>query len=869
MRSLKKILALVLVIVLSMSFVPADLLTIASAASPFSDIAGHWAKDAIEELAGKGVINGMGDGTYNPNGTVTREQFMKLVVAVRGVSDGAKTETFYDVPGNSWANPFVAEGLSRGLVSLSETDGHYFAPASPMDRDTAALWMIRAVGLVGTDESTSFADNSGIQNKSAVAAAVAEGLVKGYEDNTFRPKNTLTRAESAVLIQRLIAKDEELNAPVTEYNDIVLQDGVLKFEPADGVNKMVSGDAETGRYVFENINDDIRNLQKDQIFTIYPCPSVPEGIALKVADIKIDGDTAEIWNAGVELGDVVEKLVSSGSTPITASNVEIASLPEGITVMSDAGELYEEMKAEAKNSSLSANVVNLANPATDAGRKIENLVGPETDVGRKIENLADSEKGLGSGFGFRVDDLKITDTFYISGGIWIEASAVHEIDYNFLRDLITPKKIELYIQQKITFDFRASLKKESNFGKGDAFHDDGGNRGYIFGDTTSYDWAKSISSNSTKRQKENYETKLATISVPIGATGLCAYGSIFFGISVEGEIYFEMKYEQSQKYGFRYQYGKTASLNETEKELNASVGLEGKLEVGLKVEAGVTFLHVINVNLNFKGGVGLKGALEIDSYDHDSADSSTSRTTFGAEKKEDNAGNITEFHDCVVCVDGDIYVYLELGAQIGITNLPKWLVQAGKIIILEIKWTILDENNGKFLDFYISVRPELDLSVSDDSPQVQIGPIEIGLTECPHIYKAPNITKQPENKTVSAGKDVEFSITARNESNKNLQTNNTSAGLSYDWYKDGVSIESGAGDNKLTMGAVAETDAGQYYCVVYLTDYPQLQVKSNMVTLTVNPADPPQIDAEFESPSGDEQSNENGGGDFEIIVPDI
>jgi hypothetical protein len=862
MKSLKKTLALVLVLVLSLSIIPAELLPTARAASPFSDIAGHWAQGAIEELAGKGIINGMGDGTYNPNGAVTREQFIKLVVSVRGVSDGAATDTFYDVPGDSWSNPFVAEGLNRGLFSLSETDGHYFAPASPMDRDTVALWITRAVGLGGTSDATTFADNNSITNKGAVAVAVAEGLVTGYENNTFRPRNTLTRAESAVLIQRLIAKDEELNSPVEEHSEIVLQDGVIKIEPAAGADKLVSSDEETGRYLFENISEDIRELKADDIFVIYPCPSVPEGIAIKVDDIKIDGNTAEIWNAGVELGDVVEKLDSSGSTPITSANIDVASLPEGLTLMSQ-NELAVEVVPLA-------NVGDMApNPALTVTSLNGQAVEETKDEARNVIPLAgvgDLSPNPALGVGFKVDDLKITENIYVSGSIWIEASAVHDIDYDIWRDGLNPRKIEFYMQRKDTFNIKGSVKKSTKIGEGEAYHDDLGNRGNIFGDTTSYDWARSITSNSTKKQKENYDKKLATISVPVGATGLCVYGSFFIGITVEGEIYLEFKYEQLQKSGFRYQNGQISQLKETEKELSASLGLEGKIEFGLKAELGVTFLKIVNVSINVKGGIGLKGSMEALSVGYDFSDSSTSDAVVGSETKTDSHGNITEFHDCLLCIDGDIYLYLDIGAQVGIVNIPKLLKKEGRLNLFEASWRILDENNAKFMDFYVSVRP---ISVSADPPQAQFGQIEIGLTECPHIYKAPEITKQPQGQTVSAGKDVEFSIMAKNESNKNKQTNTTGAGLSYDWYKDGVKVEGGVGNNKLTKGAVTETDAGQYYCVVYLTDCPELKVQSNTVTLTVNPADPPEIGAEFEQPPDGETSGEDKGGDFGVIVPEF
>lgn len=834
MKALKKTLSLMLIIALAISILPASFVAYAESGA-FSDIGGHWAQSAIEELAAKGIINGMGDGTYAPEGLVTREQFMKLVVSVRDASPNSKTDVFYDVPENAWANSYIAKGLSRGLFSLNEVNGHYFAPESAMDRDTVALWITRAVGISGTSDSTSFADNGSIKNKSAVDIAVAEELVKGYEDNTFRPNNTLTRAESAVLIQRLIAKDTELNSPKEARNEIILKDGVEKFEPSAGVNKLVSSDDETGLYVFENIDDNIRNLQPEQVFTIYPCSSVPEGVAIKVKEIKISGDKAEVWNAGVELSDVVAKLNSAAVSPITLSSIELASVPDGVTVTNGRGQTIAEAKEELSDGILLADVGEFGQP--------------------------------GVGVGFNLESLKLGD-FRVSGSLWLEGEVVHDIDYDFWRDGLNPKKIEVYIQKKETIELKVAYKKDDRTGSGSAFHDEGGNRGDIFGDTTSYDWAKSITEDSTKKQKESYDTKIARIAAPIGATGLVVYGDVFIGVSAEGKIFIEVKYEQTQKSGLRYQNGQTTQIKDTDKKVNATLGMEGKIEFGAKFEIGVTFLHIVNVNVNAKGGLGIKGKTDLLSADLSSIfnTGSTEKSFLGDSVKRDKDGNVAELHDCMLCIDGDIYFYLEIGAEIGLVNIPF----KGDINFFEANWTIFDENNAKFLDFYVSVRPPA-LSAPTDSLQAQLGPLALGLTECPHVYKVPEITKQPEGKSVEAGKDVELSVTAKNNSNKNEQINDELSGLSYDWYRDGVKIGGGISMTKLTLpSASADTDGGEYHCVVYLTEHPEVKKQSNRVTVIVTAPAPPQIDFEAsDKPIPTMPSDSGSGGDFEVETPDF
>ena len=158
------------------------------------------------ELTELGVINGMGDGTYNPDGTVTREQFIKLLVCANDEDNDFYPDVdFADVDDNSWSYEYICSGLSNGIFGLDELEDDKFEPQNGIDRDTVALWAVNTLG-VWLDEESDFRDNYKINNSEAVATAVDEGIIVGYEDNTFRPDNTLTRAEAAVMIYRFITK---------------------------------------------------------------------------------------------------------------------------------------------------------------------------------------------------------------------------------------------------------------------------------------------------------------------------------------------------------------------------------------------------------------------------------------------------------------------------------------------------------------------------------------------------------------------------------------------------------------------------------------------------------------------------------------
>lgn len=194
----------------------------APAASIFSDVDGHWAQATIDDLAGKGIINGKGEGIYDPEGSVTRAEFIKLLIATENAEHSATFGELSDVTDDAWYNPYVYAGLDKNVFSLTELEGGRFMPESPADRETVALWTVRLLKLESETTVTTFVDGKDISNKNAVAAAYENGIITGDSGtNTFRPKDTLTRAEAAVIIKRVMDKSTGItgnadNSPIPD-----------------------------------------------------------------------------------------------------------------------------------------------------------------------------------------------------------------------------------------------------------------------------------------------------------------------------------------------------------------------------------------------------------------------------------------------------------------------------------------------------------------------------------------------------------------------------------------------------------------------------------------------------------------------------
>ncbi|XEC95650.1 S-layer homology domain-containing protein [Paenibacillus tarimensis] len=170
----------------------------------FKDIKGHWAHDAIDRLAELAVISGFPDGTFRPEERVTREQFVKMLVTAAGESPIRGKATFTDVPESRWSNPYIESAVSNNITPLSDY-GARFRPSQTITRQETAVLSARALSLQPEWPEFAFKDNHLIDNRTGlVGAAVRYGIIVGFEDNTFRPSASLTRAQAAVIITRLL-----------------------------------------------------------------------------------------------------------------------------------------------------------------------------------------------------------------------------------------------------------------------------------------------------------------------------------------------------------------------------------------------------------------------------------------------------------------------------------------------------------------------------------------------------------------------------------------------------------------------------------------------------------------------------------------
>lgn len=178
--------------------------------SKFVDIDGvkSWAGEAIDALAAEGVIDGVDDNHFDPESNVTREQFAKMIVGALGLPTGSGVTSFADVDASQWYAPYIAAAVDNGLITGYSDD--WFGLGDNITREDIATILYRSLGTEPT-AAASFVDMGSVADyaKQAVALLSELGVVNGYTDGTFGPKNLATRAEAAVMIYRFANLDNE------------------------------------------------------------------------------------------------------------------------------------------------------------------------------------------------------------------------------------------------------------------------------------------------------------------------------------------------------------------------------------------------------------------------------------------------------------------------------------------------------------------------------------------------------------------------------------------------------------------------------------------------------------------------------------
>ena len=184
-----------------------------SSKAGFTDVSNHWAKDAINYVTDKALFNGTSATTFSPNEGMTRGMFVTVLGRMAGADISAyNTQSkFADVDSKMYYNAYINWAAANKIVS--GVDASHFDPNALIIREQAAVIMDNYLTASGTkvDETGSaaaFTDSAAIRPyaKDAVARMQKAGLLNGKTGNIFDPQGTTTRAQVAVIMQKLCEK---------------------------------------------------------------------------------------------------------------------------------------------------------------------------------------------------------------------------------------------------------------------------------------------------------------------------------------------------------------------------------------------------------------------------------------------------------------------------------------------------------------------------------------------------------------------------------------------------------------------------------------------------------------------------------------
>ncbi|MBC7239484.1 MAG: S-layer homology domain-containing protein, partial [Chloroflexi bacterium] len=182
-----------------------------------------WAKACLAAASLRGLLKGDPDGRFRPNDSLKREELVTALVRFAGLEEVAESMSQAALPFRdsaevlrkaAWARGYLAAAHDAGMLPEGE-DG--FLPGEAADRLWAAELLVRALGLqaeaeLRAGEGVDFTDVKDVppEKLGYLAVAVERGLLQGFPDGTFRPREKLTRAQLAALLERAAVYKKQL-----------------------------------------------------------------------------------------------------------------------------------------------------------------------------------------------------------------------------------------------------------------------------------------------------------------------------------------------------------------------------------------------------------------------------------------------------------------------------------------------------------------------------------------------------------------------------------------------------------------------------------------------------------------------------------
>ncbi|MBC9786157.1 S-layer homology domain-containing protein [Heliobacterium chlorum] len=190
------------------------------------DIEGHWAESTLQNFVYSDALSGyIGDNgviTIQPNHPITRAELVTFLVRTMGLQSDLPGETYRDVPANQWYAEPIRIASALGVVS-GVGDG-LFQPNRLIQRDEIAALVIKAFekSVNFSGEPKHFSDVSAYWATPYIDKASSAGLIGGYGNGQFKPYATATRAEAFTMVSNALNREFTSLPSDQRLTDVVL-----------------------------------------------------------------------------------------------------------------------------------------------------------------------------------------------------------------------------------------------------------------------------------------------------------------------------------------------------------------------------------------------------------------------------------------------------------------------------------------------------------------------------------------------------------------------------------------------------------------------------------------------------------------------
>ncbi|MDR0937136.1 MAG: carboxypeptidase-like regulatory domain-containing protein [Oscillospiraceae bacterium] len=608
-RYLKRAVSLVLTAVLLIGIVPSNAFA--------ADTPSAWAVETVSNARSLGLTTS--ELLNDFSATTTRLEFCRAAVNLLrqyGYDLSSVSPKLFSDTNDRDVGIAAALGIAAGTDTAKNT----FTPNNPLTREQAATLLNNVLAVLNkkTDTGTVIWTDAGAISAWAAQSAndlYNHGVISGTSTASlvFSPKVPYTHEQSIVTLVKLWNYLATITDEYNTYfdpenlrdsaNKVILNDEVKVVTSNSATNRLINVDTAKRLYTFENINNEFRYLVRGDKFAIEPCTAVPNGLAVIVADIKLDGNTAVIIGAEAVLGDFVKSMDVAQVVPLTTDM--ITDLGEGVTPLK-SGRLPQMNSAGNVGLSLEASASYSDKYKVEIKVNGGFIITGEFAIGAVLMADVDLHEGW---FGFPTG----VDSFTVALSNSIVSTLKLETTFNSqILDMAN-----VYRLQDGKFK-----EKYANFQK-------------------------------TKAECDEYRHKLFTSGFPIPTTpGLLVTVTWYLNVNASGQISITAEYSQNNTFGITYRDGEWSKINNNDKTVTLDGAANAKLYIGCGLGIGISYLELATAAIEPEAGIEITAKSEMDDE---------TIAYFLTGKIPENAET---FHDCLLCVDGDINLVVQINATV-------------------------------------------------------------------------------------------------------------------------------------------------------------------------------------------------------------